>query len=58
MVITAQKPSHILEQGDLAVSLVDYVMQRDHSTLLQAVQHLAKLCGLEREFAGLADFFA
>jgi len=27
MVITAQKPSHILEQGDLAVSLVDYVMQ-------------------------------
>jgi hypothetical protein len=37
---------------------VDYVMQRDHSTLLQAVQHLAKLCGLEREFAGLANFFA
>jgi len=53
-VITAQKPSHILEQGLQALSLVDYVMHRDRTTLLQSVRHLAQLCGLQREFAELA----
>lgn len=53
-VVTAVKPSHILEQGGQALSLVDYVMQRDGISLLQAVKHVAELCGLAREFEALA----
>jgi hypothetical protein len=53
-VVTAAKPSHILEQGGQALAIVDYLMQRDGLSLLQAVEHVTQICGLAQEFEALA----
>ena len=46
-VITAKKPTRILEQGGGSKTLIDYVMERDGSTNIEAIKWLASSVGLE-----------
>lgn len=52
-IISGAKPDYILEQGGPAMSLVDYVMQRDRCSFMAAVRHLAERCGLLGELQQL-----
>lgn len=46
-VITKQYPGRILEHGGENISLLDYVMRRDNSQVLQAVEKLAAAAGVQ-----------
>ena len=45
-VITKRKPSRILENGGESLTLIDYVMQRDNITNIEAIKWLASSVGL------------
>ena len=45
-VITKRKPSRIYEQGGESYTLIDYVMQRDGLTAIEAIKWLASSVGL------------
>lgn len=45
-VITKRKPSRILENGGESLTLIDYVMQRDNITNIEAIKWLAISVGL------------
>ena len=46
-VITKRKPTRILEQGGESKTLIDYVMERDGLTNIEAIKWLASSVGLE-----------
>jgi len=46
-VVSKKAPGYILEQGGDTLSLIDYVMRRDSIELIDALQKLAKVAGLQ-----------
>lgn len=46
-VVSKKAPGYILEQGGDTLSLIDYVMRRDSIELIEALQKLAKVAGLQ-----------
>lgn len=46
-VISKKVPSRIMEHGGESLTLVDYVIKRDNSTLIEALRKLASVAGIE-----------
>lgn len=55
-VITHARPDCILEQGGPVLSIVNYVMQRDRCSFIEAVRALAEKCGLAWELERMASY--